>query len=65
MQVVPLTPELWQRGWDLFRDRPDKGWSLTHCFSFLVMEDVGLHSALTADEHFRQAGHRAVLLEEP
>jgi hypothetical protein len=33
--------------------------------SFVVMGDAGLTDALTADEHFRQAGFRAVLLEDP
>jgi predicted nucleic acid-binding protein len=63
--IVPLEPALWERGWDLYRNRPDKAWSLTDCISFLVMHDAGLTDALTADEHFRQAGFRAVLLEDP
>jgi hypothetical protein len=29
------------------------------------MTERGLTDALTADEHFRQAGFRAVLLEDP
>jgi predicted nucleic acid-binding protein len=29
------------------------------------MQDRGLTAALTADEHFRQAGFRALLLDEP
>jgi predicted nucleic acid-binding protein len=49
----------------MYRDRPDKAWSLTDCISFEVMREAGLTDALTADEHFRQAGFRAVLLEEP
>jgi uncharacterized protein len=65
VEVVPLSIDLWQRGWNLYRDRPDKGWSLTDCLSFLVMQDSGLADALTADEHFRQAGFRALLLDEP
>lgn len=65
VQVVPLSPDLWHRGWDLYRTRPDKGWSLTDCISFLVMQDAGLRDALTTDNHFRQASFRAVLLEEP
>jgi uncharacterized protein len=65
VQIVPLEPALWERGWDLYRNRPDKAWSLTDCVSFQVMQEAGLTDALTADEHFRQAGFRAVLLDDP
>jgi predicted nucleic acid-binding protein len=65
VEVVPLSPELWKRAWDLYRTRPDKAWSLTDCVSFLVMEDTGLVDALTPDEHFQQAGFRALMMEEP
>ena len=63
--IVPLEPVLWERGWELYRSRADKAWSLTDCVSFVVMQQAGLTDALTADEHFRQAGFRAVLLEDP
>lgn len=65
VDVVELSPHLWQRGWDLFRKRTDKAWSLTDCLSFVVMQDAGLVSALATDDHFQQAGFRALLLEEP
>ena len=65
VEIVPVDSHLWKRGWTLYRDRPDKSWSLTDCISFLVMEDFKLTDAMTADEHFRQAGFRAVLLESP
>ena len=65
LRIVPLEQTLWERGWDLYRKRPDKAWSLTDCVSFAVMQASGLTDALTADEHFCQAGFRAVLLEEP
>jgi predicted nucleic acid-binding protein len=58
MVVVPLSEELRQRVWALYCDRPDKGWSLTDCVSFVVMQDRGLTDALTTDEDFRQAGFR-------
>lgn len=48
---------------NVFRSRPDKGWSLADCFSFLVMPREGLVDALTTDQHFVQAGYRALLLE--
>jgi len=65
VSIVPLSTDLWQRGWELYRSRDDKAWSLTDCQSFLVMQDAELKDAITADEHFRQAGFRAVLLDEP
>jgi predicted nucleic acid-binding protein len=40
----------------LFRERPDKGWSLTDCTSFVIMKEMGLDTALALDDHFRQAG---------
>jgi predicted nucleic acid-binding protein len=47
---------------DLYRSRQDKEWSLMDCLSFIVMEREGLVDALTADQHFEQAGFRALLL---
>ena len=46
---------------DLFERRPDKGWSLTDCISFVVITDRGLTEALTGDHDFQQAGFRALL----
>ena len=63
VEIVPLSDDLWRRGWELYRNRRDKAWSLTDCVSFLVMQDAVLSDALTADEHFRQAGFRALMLE--
>ena len=49
------------RAVDLYDDRRDKMWGLTDCLSFVVMQDNGLTDALTADDHFRQAGYRVLL----
>ena len=54
--VIPGSEELFARGVDLYRRRPDKHWSLTDCLSFVVMQDHGITDALTGDQHFRQAG---------
>ena len=64
VHVVEASDEWFWRGMQLFRDRPDKEWSLTDCISFLVMEEHGLHEALTTDHHFAQAGFTALLKDE-
>ena len=60
-RIIGPSPELFERGVDLFRQRPDKEWSLTDCISFVVMRDASLTEALTGDHHFEQAGFRALL----
>ena len=60
-RITPLSEELMWRGFELYRSRRDKEWSLTDCISFLVMGDEGLTEALTGDRHFEQAGFTALL----
>ena len=59
--IVPLEDALFTRGVALYRERTDKGWSLTDCISFLVMQDRRLSEALTGDRHFEQAGFTRLL----
>lgn len=61
--VVPLTDELLERALTLYAERPDKVWGLTDCISFIVMRDRGITEALAYDQHFVQAGFRALLRE--
>lgn len=61
--VVPLDVAMLHRGVELFGKRPDKNWSLTDCISFTVMQERSITEALTADQHFQQAGFRALLRE--
>jgi uncharacterized protein len=56
VEIVPCSDDVLNRAVALYRDRSDKGWSLTDCTSFIVMEERGLTEALTADHHFEQAG---------
>ena len=59
--IIPSAPELFDAGLALYRNRPDKEWSLTDCISFIVMEREGITEALTGDHHFEQAGFTALL----
>jgi predicted nucleic acid-binding protein len=37
VEVISLTDDLYEAAFQLFRDRPDKEWSLCDCISFIVM----------------------------
>jgi uncharacterized protein len=60
-RIIALDSRLLDRGLKRMAARADKDWSLTDCISFLVMEDQEIKEALTADEHFEQAGFVALL----
>ena len=62
--VVPLSEALYTQALSLYRERPDKEWGLIDCVSFVVMRERSITEALTADEHFQQAGFRALLKED-
>ena len=61
MTIIAADPVLYESGLDLYRQRPDKAWSLTDCISFVVMRQRGITEALTGDHHFEQAGLIALL----
>ena len=64
VEIVPATSHLFTAALALYRSRADKDWGLTDCTSFVVMSERSLSEALTTDDHFRQAGFRALLLED-
>jgi predicted nucleic acid-binding protein len=63
VEVMALSDELLEQALKLYSERPDKEWSLTDCVSFVVMQARSMTDALTTDEHFQQAGFRALLLQ--
>ncbi|MGQ0593932.1 MAG: type II toxin-antitoxin system VapC family toxin [Gammaproteobacteria bacterium] len=60
VQLLYLEPRHIDEAWGLFRKRPDKGWSVTDCSSFVTMQLKQLDTAFTLDEHFRQAGFQVL-----
>ena len=64
VEIVPLSSELFEEALELYKKRTDKRWGLTDCTSFIVMQRYGVVDALTTDEHFQQAGFRALLRED-
>lgn len=63
VEVVAASSQLLTTALDLYQNRSDKDWGLTDCASFVVMRERGLSEALTTDDHFRQSGFRALLLD--
>ncbi len=64
VQVVQQSRDSFLNGLELYRGRPDKGYSLTDCISMQTMRREGLTDALTNDRHFEQEGFR-VLFRDP
>jgi predicted nucleic acid-binding protein len=61
VEVVRLTPELFDRAFSLYKTHQDKGWGLVDCISFVAMWEAGVTRALTFDRHFVQAGFQALM----
>lgn len=61
VEIIPLMPELFAAGFDLYRAYQDKAWGLVDCISFVVMRERGIQDALTFDQHFEQAGFCALM----
>lgn len=64
VEVVPQTSLQFANAYAVYRQRTDKEWSLTDCASFEVMRSRGIAEALAHDQHFEQAGFRALLRGE-
>lgn len=56
VKLVHAGEDLLRRGFGLLRDRPDKGYSLTDCVSFVVMPEREISVAFAFDRHFEQEG---------
>ena len=56
VEIVRLTPKLFERAFDLYKKRQDKSWGLVDCLSFIIMQDKNINFALSFDQHFVQAG---------
>jgi predicted nucleic acid-binding protein len=60
VRVVPQSRGSFLEGLELYRARPDKGFSLVDCISMQTMRREGLTEVLTNDRHFEQEGFRAL-----
>lgn len=56
VQLIHVDEALFYISWEYFQQHQDKQYSLTDCISFVIMQQYGIHVALTFDKHFVQAG---------
>ena len=59
--VLGQTSDIFRRGVELYRRRPDKTYSLTDCMSMVVCTDQGIREVLTTDHDFEQEGFTILL----
>ena len=60
VQLIHVDEDLFGAAWTYFAARKDKRFSLTDCVSFVLMQRLGIETALTFDAHFIQAGFRTL-----
>lgn len=65
VEIVNLTPRLFSEAFSLYQTHQDKAWGLVDCVSFVVMRERSIDQALTFDQHFVQAGFRALMRSPP
>jgi predicted nucleic acid-binding protein len=53
--VIPQSHESFSAGFELYRSRPDKEYSLADCISMQTMRKEGLTEVLTNDRLFRDS----------
>lgn len=56
VEIISASSDLFALGFELYKTRPDKEWSVVDCSSFVVMEELNISEAFTEDHHFEQAG---------
>lgn len=60
VEVVSLSPQLFQQAIGIYKSYRDKEWGLVDCVSFVVMWEAGVNQVLTFDRHFAQAGFQVL-----
>lgn len=60
-EIIRQTPELFDAAFQLYRERPDKGYSLTDCMSMVICAEHDISDVFTHDHHFKQEGLRPLL----
>jgi len=60
-KCIQIDNELFNKGFELYKQVKDKEWGLVDCTSIIVARDMGIMEVFTADHHFEQAGFTILL----
>lgn len=60
VDIVHISEEDVEDGWEMFLKYDDKGYSFTDCISFVIMQNIKIYKALTFDIHFKQMGFKVL-----
>jgi uncharacterized protein len=56
LRIEPITSEIIEKAWQLFKNFSDHDFSFTDCTSFIIMERLHIQTAFTFDHHFKEYG---------
>jgi uncharacterized protein len=59
--IIKCSHEEFLKGFELYKSRLDKGYSLTDCVSMNIMREQNISQILTHDDHFEQEGFTILL----
>ena len=62
-KLIHQTSNQFQSALTMYRTHSDKAWGLTDCVSIQIMREQGIQEVLAHDQHFAQAGFKALLRE--
>lgn len=60
VRLLPQASESFFAGLRLYKDRPEKEYSMTDCISIAIMKAEGMTESATGDWHFEKEGLRAL-----
>ena len=64
VKIVHLNPQIFDKAYQIYKKYKDKEWGLVDCVSFIAMQEENVDTALTFDQHFIQAGFKALMRSE-
>ena len=64
IMITPQNSDSFSKGFRLYRNRMDKGYSLVDCISMNTMDEYVITRILTNDRHFEQEGRYQALMRQ-